>query len=335
MKWLKRLVWPRRRWARVVVLLVLFGAGLVLGPYVCSRAMSGSRALSLETFGGVDVAAEQRDDPVVRISCYNIAHGRGLAASNWDGGSKAERQQRLDDIAALLWEIDADVVVLNEVDFDASWSHGIDQSAYLAQNAGYPYSLKLRNLDFRLGLWRWRFGNAVLSRHQILRAQEIEMPDYATWETALAGKKRAMLCEIDVGGEHLSLIAAHLSHRSEDLRVESAQRLLDYVDRLHKPVVIAGDLNSAPSGFSGSVKTATGQNAIDVIDQSGLYLRYPKHPPIETSQHTFRSDRPSRVIDWVLVPKPYELESYEVVDSLLSDHRPVIVEIRIGGTAED
>ncbi len=38
----------------------------------------------------------------LRVACYNIAHGRGVAVSNWDGGDRAERIARLDQIAELL-----------------------------------------------------------------------------------------------------------------------------------------------------------------------------------------------------------------------------------------
>ena len=39
---------------------------------------------------------------------------------------------------------------------------------------------------------------------------------------------------------------------------------------------------------------------------------------------TFRSDKPTHVIDWVMIPKSWEFQTYEVVDSTLSDHRPIV-----------
>ena len=47
----------------------------------------------------------------LRIARYNIAQGRGLVKSNWDGGDSVERRARLDEISNLLREIDADTVV--------------------------------------------------------------------------------------------------------------------------------------------------------------------------------------------------------------------------------
>lgn len=333
---LLRRCWPKKTRYRIVVCLLILIVVALLGPFGYSRAMSGSRALQIKAFDDVSVPDSTRaDGATVRIACYNIAHGRGLADSNWEGGSEEVRQARLDNIAALLREIDADILVLNEVDFDASWSDSVDQAAYLAKQVGYPYVASLRNLDFQVGLRRWCFGNAVLSRYPITHAEEIDLPSYATWETALAGKKRALFCEVEIDGQGLDLIAAHLSHRSEGLRVKSSQRLLDFVEGLGRPVVIAGDLNSTPTGFADSQTSSAGMNAIDVFDASGQYVRRPADDTGDPSLYTFRSDRPSRVIDWILVPAGYGLQSYEVVDSLLSDHRPIVADILLDVTAQE
>ncbi|MEO0475009.1 MAG: endonuclease/exonuclease/phosphatase family protein [Planctomycetota bacterium] len=266
---------------------------------------------------------------MLHIACYNIAHGRGLAESNWGGGTRAGREQRLDDIASLLRELDADVVVLNECDFDASWSQSVDQAAYLAQQAGYPHIATLRNLDFRVGLWTWRFGNAVLSRHPIIEAREIDQPGYAKWETAMAGKKRTLFCEIEIGGERVGIAAVHLSHRSEELRVDSAQNLVNFAKFYDHPLILAVDFNSTPTGFPGSQADQYGNNAMDVIDALGLFQRRPEQPPTDPADFTFRSDNPTRVIDWVLLSNHFEIADYRIIDSPLSDHRPIVAEVRI------
>ena len=93
-----------------------------------------------------------------------------MATSNWQGGTLKERETRLTQIADLLRDLDADIVVLNEVDFDSSWSSSTNQARYLAKQAGYPYWAEQRNLDFRILIWKWRFGNAVLSKYPIIEA---------------------------------------------------------------------------------------------------------------------------------------------------------------------
>ena len=323
--------WPRRLRYRVLLIVLACLLAFVVGPYLYSRAMSPSRALEsavLDSVKADDLPANEGPG-VLRIACYNIAHGRGLAESNWGGGTRAQREQRLDEIAALLREVDADVVVLNECDFDASWSHSVNQATYLAERAAYPYVVSLRNLDFRVGFWTWRFGNAVLSRYPIAETREIDQPGYAKWETVTAGKKRTLFCEIGVGEQRVGIAAIHLSHRSEGLRADSAQNLVNFAKFYNHPLILAGDFNSAPSGFPGSQADLHGRNALDVIDGAGLFQRRPKQPPTDPADYTFRSDNPTRVIDWVLVSHHFVIQNYQIVDSPLSDHRPIVAEVLI------
>ena len=51
--------------------------------------------------------------------------------------------------------------------------------------------------------------------------------------------------------------------------------------------------------------------------------------PLEPGDMTFRADRPRRVIDWILLSGGLKFApgTYEVVDSLMSDHRMVVGEI--------
>jgi endonuclease/exonuclease/phosphatase family metal-dependent hydrolase len=141
------------------------------------------------------------------------------------GGTAEERKTRLDQIAELLQDIDADIVVLNEVDFDSSWSLSTNQARYLAQQAGYSYWAEQRNLDFRVLTWKWRFGNAILSRYPILQSSVIDLPGFSSVETFFAGKKRALNCTVELNGNKVRILAVHLCHRSEAIRARSAEVL--------------------------------------------------------------------------------------------------------------
>jgi endonuclease/exonuclease/phosphatase family metal-dependent hydrolase len=263
----------------------------------------------------------------LRIASYNIAHGRGVAKSNWEGGDRAKRLDRLDQIADLLRSIDADIVVLNEVDFDSSWSYSVNQAKYLAERAGYPFWVEQRNLDFRILIWKWRFGNAVLSKFPITNAQIVDLPSYSTWEVVLAGKKRGVVCEIKAAGQAIRVIGTHLSHRQELLRVNSANVLVDLASHGKLPTIIAGDLNSTPPTFPKSFSDPNNNNAIDTLDRSRLFKRLPHDRQPTEQDLTFHSRQPHCVIDWVMIPEDWYFWKYRVVLSELSDHRPVYTEI--------
>lgn len=137
----------------VVALATTLTLLVVLLPFTWSRVCSPANRLKIHT-GEPNESREIKNS--FSIACYNIAHGRGLAESNWSGGDEAARMRRLDEIASLLKTLDADVVVLNEVDFDASWSHQINQAEYLAEKAGYSFRVEERNLDFQVLHYTWR-----------------------------------------------------------------------------------------------------------------------------------------------------------------------------------
>ncbi|MBL8820364.1 MAG: endonuclease/exonuclease/phosphatase family protein [Planctomyces sp.] len=317
----------RPRLAAVIVLASL------LVPYGFSRTASYWRRVSIHT-GDVG-PTEGRTDETIRVACYNIAHGRGLATSNWDGGTFEERKARLQQIADLLKELDADIVVLNEVDFDSSWSLNINQAQSLATLSGYPYWAEQRNLDFRILAWNWQFGNAILSKHPITHASELDLPGYSTVEACLAGKKKGLSCTIAHDSGELRIIGVHLCHRSEEIRVQSAQVIAEIASSDAIPTIVAGDFNSTPTGFPNSQTGPLGDNAMDVLDASRVFHRLPEQPPESPAELTYHSAQPEKTIDWILIPKNFRFIKYHAEDSPLSDHRPVIAEFSTKPAASD
>lgn len=265
----------------------------------------------------------------IRVLAYNIAHGRGLATSNWEGGSEKQQRQRLRDIAALLRDADADVVVLNEVDFNCTWSHGINQAAYIAREAGYPYVVEQRNVDVALPWFSARFGNAILSRRTILRAEVVHLPVYSMMKSIIGGRKRGVVATLDLGDDRtIRVLAVHLEHRDEPTRFVSAGLILDMCDVEVAPLVAAGDFNSTPSGQPSSQSTTEGENAMNRLLDNGQ-MRTGVAWSDQIAAFSFPSPAPQRRLDWVLVNEGLEILDDEILDSQLSDHRPVMATIRV------
>ncbi|MEX0701832.1 MAG: endonuclease/exonuclease/phosphatase family protein [Planctomycetales bacterium] len=265
----------------------------------------------------------------LRIAAYNIAHGRGAGDDNWKGGSAEERASRLERIAMFLKDADLDLVVLNEVDFDAAWSGGVNQAEAIARAAKFSYRVEQRNIDLALPVFSLRFGNAVLSRYPIVEARAIDFPAYAAWETALAGKKRGLACTIRLDdARELRLIAVHLDDRSESVRLAAAEMIRAEKASTTLPVIVAGDFNSAPPGFPLAQPDADGRTALgNLVGEAGFHT-LPSEPP-EAAGLTFPSTAPDRVLDWVLAAPPARLVSREVYPIEESDHRPVIGVVRL------
>ncbi|TWU58795.1 Endonuclease/Exonuclease/phosphatase family protein [Rubripirellula tenax] len=315
--------WRRRLGCAAAIVLVV-----ILGPYLFSRLAAPSRRLQTFAHGTPDgqIMRPADKDGVLRIVAFNLAHGRGATDDNWREPGE-DKFGRIGEIAELIRQLNADVVVLNEVDFDASWSGRQNQAEAIADRAGFAYRVEERNLDFAFLIGSWRFGNAILSKYPISDAAVVDLPDYAGWESWLAGCKRGVVCEISVPGEKaVRVMGVHLSHRSESLRTDSARMILDQFVPDGAPIIIAGDFNSTPNGFPGSDQTT--DNAMDAFIGSNQFSLRPVQPPTR-EEMTFSTMNPYQVIDWILVPKELTIAAYRVVDTTLSDHRLVVCDITV------
>ena len=307
--------------------------GLVLaicpGCYTTNWVLRPWNAVRLFESDGPLPQMSATNSSLLRIGIYNIAHGRGTVTSNWKGGDVAERKARLHKIAQFLKHANLDIVVLNEVDFDSHWSHGVNQARFIAREAGFGSRVEQRNIDLAFPFFSLKFGNAILSRHPISDARLVDYPAYSRWESVLAGKKQGVVCTIDLpSGRQVRVLAVHLSHRSEPVRIAAAKLIEQQRRQSSIPLIAAGDFNSTPLGFPNVKTDKSGQSALSMLLESGEFATMPVDPP-GPSELTFPSTDPEQVIDWILVSAPCKLVSKEVYPVQFSDHRPVIGVIQI------
>lgn len=259
---------------------------------------------------------------------YNIAHGRGATDDNWEGAA-SEKRKRIVEIARLIAEADADVVVLNEVDFCSTWSGHQNQAEAIALGAGFSHWVEQRNVDFRFVYGSWKFGNVVLSKFPIVDTEALEFPALRSSERVLAGCKQGVVCTLQLSqSQQIRIAAVHLEHRSEDTRVASASLITQAAESSEIPLLTIGDFNSTPSSYHNSQRCNQGQNAMDLIVESGD-LELNSQKPATREQMTYPSESPTHVIDWILVPKGWRFSDYHVLSSLLSDHRPVVADVHL------
>ena len=299
------------RWLKKILKLTLWVMGFLVVWFAVVRVTSGSRAVVVSGNGGESWEWDER----IRIGCYNIAHGRGdePGGSNWEGGLEEEREQRLSEIADLISEQDLDLVVLNEVDFDCTWSHGVNQAQKLAKDCGYPYVVEQRNLDLGVPFFRVAIGNAILSRFPIRQVEEVSYPPVNWWEPLLVGKKNGAKAIVQLpDGDELEVFAVHAETRSAEVRKGSVKALLESAG---ESSIFAGDFNS--------VRGNDGSNAVNMILENGGWKEG------KTKGATFPTRKPVIRIDWIFVPHKWEELNHKVLVSDLSDHAMVIGEWRV------
>lgn len=154
----------------------------------------------------------------LKIATYNI-HG----AVGTDGRFAPER------IAAVLAEIGADVVALQEVPLGGDTTP--DVLAFLAQRTGFHAAA-----GATLCSPARRYGNAVLSRYPVISQRAIDL-SFGSREP-----RGALDADIDCQGHPIRFIATHLGLSAAERRSQ-VQRLLAAFDTRDRPVVLTGDLN--------------------------------------------------------------------------------------------
>ena len=147
-----------------------------------------------------NIPAETRSEEIrdtLTIVAYNIAHGRGpeLNQDNWSR-DEVEQQKRLTEIGERVLAAKADIVVLNEVDFDCTWSHRTNQARWIARAARLKHLVEQANVDVTLPRYRWKFGNAILSRYPTSNYEFLNLPPMSEFEDIFVGNHDGVAASI-------------------------------------------------------------------------------------------------------------------------------------------
>ena len=201
--------------------------------------------------------------------------------------------------AAVLQEIDADIIALQEV--ESRPGHELDALAYLAQETG---SSAIAGTTMMLE--DAHYGNALITR---LPVGEVRRHDLG-----VSGREPRAALDVDfeLGGCKLQLIATHLGLRPFERR-EQVQRLLPLFNTENRDVVVlAGDLNEW-SLWGRPLRV--------------LHKTFPHTP----HRRSWPAHRPVFALDRIWVHPRQALHKLAVHRSALSriasDHLPLIAEI--------
>lgn len=204
--------------------------------------------------------------------------------------------RNLERIAAVVR--DYDIVALQEVDTGSLRSGFVNQLRHIAERAEFPWWHQQLNRNFgQLG----QFSNGVLSRFAPYTIEDHQLPG--------PPGRGAIVAHYGNPRDPLVIVGLHLALGE---RVRNSQ--LSYVCRLvesHEHVVIMGDFNLRAEELRNSPLARL--QLQDVVD----------------SLPTYPSWNPDRHIDHILVSPSLQVERVEVLDHVLSDHRPVAMELRL------
>jgi endonuclease/exonuclease/phosphatase family metal-dependent hydrolase len=228
----------------------------------------------------------------MRLATFNIKNGLCT-----DGSCDA------DVLARACCALHADVRALQEVDRDAPRSLRADQTAVIAEHCDLTgLYAPARHLG-----QGGEYGNALLAAGQIADVEHVPLPVAPGREA-----RAAVLARVDVDGTALSVAATHLQNRAPrtvreaDEQLEQLGVVLSVLGRRTRPRVLLGDLNMPPT-IAEPVLEAAGYNVAD-------------------SELTVPVRAPKLRLDYVAVDG-LTIRSSEVVDTDVSDHRALVVDV--------
>jgi endonuclease/exonuclease/phosphatase family metal-dependent hydrolase len=231
--------------------------------------------------------------PALRVATYNVHSCVGV-----DGRHDPDR------VANVIAELNADIVALQEFTYPAS----------VALDTRSPAGVLTTMDQYECALGPTRqnvthcFGNALFTRHPIIEVHRIDL------SMDRREPRGALAATVDVRGEHVHVLAAHLGLRVRERRFQVRQ-ILKYLDSVRNTLfVVLGDFND----------WLPGRSVVHVLDGR---LGRPPHPA------SFPVFWPIVALDRIWVYPPDALRQIFThatrTTRLASDHLPVVADINV------
>ena len=292
----------------------------------------------------------------VSVLSWNIGYA-GLGAQEdffMDGGTHARPgssdkvNRYLSGIAAQLEETDADLMILQEVDMNASRTYGIDETTALSRNSGAQalnYSCPFVPVPFP-PMGKVHSGLFTTTDYAVTSAERIALPCPFSWPLSTANLKRCLLVTRHpiLGSEkELVLVNLHLEAYDEgEGKLEQTRQLISFLEEEYQKgnyVIAGGDFNqSFPGSLDRYPNTHSELWSPGLLDSSGLpegfgYVYDLKVPSCRLLNQPY--DPADTVntqyycIDGFIISDNLDLRRVETLDLgfACSDHNPVLLEI--------
>ena len=243
-----------------------------------------------------------RKDSSLRVMVFNIHAGKDAAGKD-----------NISDVAALIRRAGADVVLLQEVDRGTNRSGKVDQVQALMNATGFG-AVFGKSLDYDGG----HYGIAALARRGFLFDATIDLPVRPV-QTRAGGShepRAALVASALTRSGRLQVLTTHLDASGEETyRLQEAQVVLNVVRArasTETPVVVGGDFNAEPDS-----------NVVRKLREGGLRDAWTECG--RGDGLTYPADQPRKRIDYVFLTGTLRCTAAEVIDTKISDHRPVLV----------
>lgn len=292
----------------------------------------------------------------IRVLTWNIAYayGFGSAGNGYVPRSSSEMANRLKNIGEIIRDSGADVVLLQEIDFDSERSHNVDQLKKLSHITGLRYGA--RCVAWEAGYVPFPYwppghhfgsicsGGAVLSRYPVIVNRITLYPKPKKnpwWYNAFYLFRYSQQVQIKWDERVVWVINNHLEAFDKVNRQKQADALVKMVKKNisanKQMVIVGGDMNTIPSEATLQYGYPDDKDADYRNDNTMPILRNlplkevvseESYKRNESAFFTFPAHAPNRRLDYLFVPEDVSVKNVKVVRTGdLSDHLPVYAEL--------
>lgn len=336
----------------IPVLIVLFIAFMAWAsyPWRINQKVLHTEIITIEP----DEMMEVNEHPsVIKVLTFNLGflYGVGSEGQGYEAKDPSYYQERLDKLIVQLKDWNADVLCLQEVDFDAKRSGHVNQAEYIAKHAGYPYlgeaySWDLNYIPFpywppRNHFGKIKSGGVILSKyplhdHEVTLLQKPHSKPW--WYNLFYLHRYVQKVTVTIGDKSFKILNLHLEAFDKQNRIEQARAVSEKAKKENIDLV-TGDFNMLPasaskrSKFKNSKDEYENDSSYDELLKSGLLEVIPDEIYVqdESRYFTFPSTRPDRRIDYIWYRPSLKMMKAEILPSVLSDHLPLRATFQIDG----
>lgn len=340
--------------AVVVAFLLLAAGGLIAYLSLTEYSPDSTETLTV-------TQAALRGEPAVgdllTVVTFNTGYG-GLDRTQdfvMDGGkgvhpdSEATVRQNMAGVLGALDTMNAQIVLLQEVDEDSTRSFHVDQKEYyrrgLAMNAAMAYNYKCGFVPFPWPpIGKVTSGLVTLTELNVQSAVRVSLPVPFSWPVRTANLKRCLLVErvpVRDTDRELVIINLHLeAYDDGEGKLAQTRQLLSLMEAETAKgnyVIAGGDFNQAfpeaapmpvvePDGWQPGLLSQLPEGLTYVYDASAPTCR-----SLSIPYSGNRSDTQFYVIDGFIVSDNLKVNLVETVDLnfLHSDHNPVRLQVTL------
>ena len=253
----------------------------------------------------------------LKIMSYNIAGGRSFEfGPDYRPIIHGELTY-----AAKIKEIAPAVCGMNEVDYRLPRSGRVRMAQMIGDAAGYE-SAYAPAVTWTNKYGIGTYGNGLLSKYPIKEIESIPIPNPETKKEGFYYEPRVILhTTIDIEGRDVEFFVTHVGLADEEKEL-AIKTLMPYVLITDNPVIVMGDFNMTSDNPIMKPLLNTLQDTFDVFPDKTIYTW-----PCKAEMFPNTDPKTHEKIDYILVSNHFKIESVEIPELILSDHKPYIANL--------